>query len=397
MKVFSIKKYCEDRGCTPSDFEQEDWQVQSNGKTEEEMYRMGYATSESWMVEEPSMLVFSEELYKKRVGKDRPLTSDDWAYGLDGRSKEDIESNTYYKIDDEWCYVKTPVERFEVGKCYRYNGSKAGGGWNRKFMLPLLDNKPRLCVGAYDYNRADFEGLEMCIQNGWGWGDLSLWEEVQEPEHKTTERAICEYIVAQGDCAGVSCSGDLGYGMNKGTPCPLYEKGRYYCCAVGERAETQARMWLDEHPTVSQSYHVDISCSGRYRGDIPLWEEVPVEEAWKPKYGERVCVSNYSDFSYKAERIYIAQDGDKYVCFTKDSEENIDTMASVCTMKWNYVRQIVGKDKFGRAQEQVDNVKEKLERLEYCLENKSEYDSRVSARFVQEALKSVMDTLKVEV
>ena len=61
------------------------------------------------------------------------------------------------------------------------------------------------------------------------WGDLSLWEEVQEPEpepeHKTTERAICEYIVAQGDCAGVSCSGTLGYGMNKGTPCPLYEKG----------------------------------------------------------------------------------------------------------------------------------------------------------------------------
>ena len=132
MKVFSIEKYCEGSCRAPSDFEQDDWQVQMQRKTEEEMHRMGYETSESWMVEEPSMLVFSEELYKKRVGNDRPLTSDDWAYGLDGRSKEDIESNTYYKIDDEWCYVKTPVERFEVGKWYRYNGSKAGGGWNRK-------------------------------------------------------------------------------------------------------------------------------------------------------------------------------------------------------------------------------------------------------------------------
>ena len=103
MKVFSIEKYCEDRGWAPSDFEQDDWRVKSNGKTEEEMRRMGYGTSESWMVEEPSMLVFSEELYKKCVGYDRPLTPDDWAYGLDGRSKEDIESNTYYEIDDEWC------------------------------------------------------------------------------------------------------------------------------------------------------------------------------------------------------------------------------------------------------------------------------------------------------
>lgn len=301
MKVFSIEKYCEDRGCAPSDFERDDWRVKSNGKTEEEMYRMGYVTSESWMVEEPSMLVFSEELYKKCVGKDSPLTSDDWAYGLDGRSKEDIESSTYYKIDDEWCYVKTPIERFEVGKWYRYNGSKVGESWNRKFMIPLLDNKPRLCTGV-GVNVAKFEGVETHTCSGWYWGDLSLWEEVQA------------------------------------TPPPT----------------------------------------------------------WKPKYGERVIVSDYSDFRYKAERIYIVQDGDKHVCFTKDSEANIDTRASDCTMRWKYVRQIPAKDKFKLAQEQVDNIKENLERLEYCLENKLEYDSRVSARFVQEALKNVMGTLKVE-
>ena len=159
MKVFSIEKYCEDMGWAPSDFEQNDWQVKSNGKTEEEMYRMGYVTSESWMVEEPSALVFSEELYKKCVGKDRPLTSDDWAYGLDGRSKEDIESNTYYKIEDEWCYVKTTVERFEVGKWYRFNGSKAVGIWNSRTMSVVLDNKPRLCTGV-GVNVANFEGIE---------------------------------------------------------------------------------------------------------------------------------------------------------------------------------------------------------------------------------------------
>ena len=57
----------------------------------------------------------------------------------------------------------------------------------------------------------------------------------------------------------------------------------------------------------------------------------------------------------------------------------------------------VEETKFKLAQEQVDNVKENLKTLEYCLENKLEYASIELARFAQEALKSVMDTLKVEV
>ena len=96
-----------------------------------------------------------------------------------------------------------------------------------------------------------------------------------------------------------------------------------------------------------------------------------------------VCVSDFSDFSYKAERIYIAQDGDKHVCFTKASEENIDTMASVCTMRWRYVRQIPAKDKFELAQEQVDNIKKNLEQLEYALSNKYEVETLIRATHVQ--------------
>ncbi len=220
-----------------------------------------------------------------------------------------------------------------------------------------------------------------------------MWEEVQapepEPEHKTTERAICEYIVAQGDCAGVSCSGTLGYGMNKGTPCPLYEKGRYYCCTGRASAKTQARLWLDEHPVIQEGSILEE--------EELVEEEVPVEEAWKPKYGERVCVSDYSDFSYKAERVYVAQDGDKHVCFTKASEENIDTMASVCTMRWRYVRQIPAKDKFELAQEQVDNIKKNLEQLEYALSNKYEVETLIRATLVQGMVQSMVDTLKGEV
>ena len=321
MKVFSLKKYCEDMGWAPSDFEQEAWQVKSNGKTKEEMHKMGYDTDEAWMVEEPSMLVFSEELYKKYVGNDRPLTSDDWAYGLDGRSKEDIESSTCYEIEDEWCYVKTPVEKY-------------------------------------------------C-------------EEVQAPKSKMTEREICERIVTKGDCAGISCSGDIGQGMNTDTPCPLYEKGRYYCCYGGANAKIQARLWLDEHPVIQE-------------GSI-LEEEVPVEEAWKPKYGERVIVSDYENFIYKAERIYVAQDGDKHVCFQKDSEDNIRTSCNVRTSRWRYVRHLPVKDKFELAQEQVDNIKKNLEQLEYALSNKYEAETLIRATHVQGMAQSMVDTLKGEV
>ena len=38
-------------------------------------------------------------------------------------------------------------------------------------------------------------------------------------------------------------------------------------------------MWLDEHPVIQEGSILEE----------PVEEEFTVEEAWKPKYGERVC------------------------------------------------------------------------------------------------------------
>jgi len=60
-----------------------------------------------------------------------------------------------------------------------------------------------------------------------------------------TEREICELIVKQGDCKGISCYGGTEKAVNYDTPCPFNE-------CLCEDYEEQAQRWLDAHKESNQ-------------------------------------------------------------------------------------------------------------------------------------------------
>ena len=74
------------------------------------------------------------------------------------------------------------IERFEVGKRYRFIGSKPTHGWNGAGMMDfVLDGRVLLCVSAKKHSPslANFKGFERVDSDGWFWGSLKPWFEVE--------------------------------------------------------------------------------------------------------------------------------------------------------------------------------------------------------------------------
>ena len=64
---------------------------------------------------------------------------------------------------------------------YRYNGDRRGNGWNSEGQMDFaLDNRPHRCNDGQGYVASFFDSPDPMWE--WIWDDLSLWEEVSEPD-----------------------------------------------------------------------------------------------------------------------------------------------------------------------------------------------------------------------
>lgn len=77
------------------------------------------------------------------------------------------------------------VERFEVGKWYRYSGKTRPNGWNNEGLMDaVLDGEPRLCILANGLE-ASFKGMERTdlYFDKWCWSfGIKNWIKVPEPK-----------------------------------------------------------------------------------------------------------------------------------------------------------------------------------------------------------------------
>lgn len=71
------------------------------------------------------------------------------------------------------------IEKFEVGKYYKYTGKCHMSGWS-SYMDGVLDGKPRKCISTNAKDMARLENLPLGVYDDhWWWKDgFENWEEV---------------------------------------------------------------------------------------------------------------------------------------------------------------------------------------------------------------------------
>jgi hypothetical protein len=79
------------------------------------------------------------------------------------------------------------VEKFEVGKWYKYFGDKPIHGWNSQGLMDgVLDGKPHKCIMTNGSDEANFEVTSNSLYGCWNWRQrIENWHEVPAPKYTT--------------------------------------------------------------------------------------------------------------------------------------------------------------------------------------------------------------------